>query len=108
MVLHEYFHGFQFKHPTDLDYFEKNIAMSDDTLRNIYKSKEWFKESVDKENDNSAGSTSYSRFKPGESIGGPLFYRERTKADAYQGRIKFGYNTHRKYLRNKGRNSAVF
>ena len=51
MVLHEYFHSFQFKHPTDLDYFEKNIAMSDDTLRNIYKSKEWFREGVNKEND---------------------------------------------------------
>jgi hypothetical protein len=26
MVLHEYFHGFQFKHPTDLDYFGKKYS----------------------------------------------------------------------------------
>lgn len=52
MILHEYFHGFQFKHPKFLEYFEKNIVhVSQDTLKSIYTSNEWFKECIDKEND---------------------------------------------------------
>lgn len=51
MILHEYFHGFQFKHSEFLDYFEQNVAfMSQDTLKHIYSHNEWFRESVDKEN----------------------------------------------------------
>ena len=50
MVLHEYFHGFQLKHPAFLAHFEKNIAVGADTLHKIYKAHGWFKESVDKEN----------------------------------------------------------
>jgi hypothetical protein len=50
MVIHEYFHGFQFKHPAHLAYFGKNIAVSADTLQEIYKSHGWFKASVDQEN----------------------------------------------------------
>jgi hypothetical protein len=50
MVMHEYFHGFQFMHPAHLAYFGKNIAVSADTLQELYKSHGWFKESVDKEN----------------------------------------------------------
>jgi len=50
MVIHEYFHGFQFKHTAHLAYFEKNIAVSSDTLKKIYKAHQWFKESVDTEN----------------------------------------------------------
>jgi hypothetical protein len=50
MVIHEYFHGFQFKHPAHLNYFEKYIAVSADTLKKMYKSNPWFKESIDKEN----------------------------------------------------------
>ena len=50
MIMHEYFHGFQFKHPAHLAYFGKNIAAAADTLQKIYKSQGWFKESVDKEN----------------------------------------------------------
>ncbi len=50
MIMHEYFHGFQFKHPAHLTYFKKNVAASADTLPKIYKSHAWFKESVDKEN----------------------------------------------------------
>jgi hypothetical protein len=50
MVIHEYFHGFQFMHPAHRSYFEKNIAASADTLKSLYKSHKWFKESVDKEN----------------------------------------------------------
>jgi hypothetical protein len=51
MVIHEYFHGFQFKHPEFLDYFKKNVALSADTLKKVYKSQKWFKESVDQENE---------------------------------------------------------
>ncbi len=50
LVIHEYFHGFQFKHPAHLTYFEQNIAVSSDTLRKIYNSHPWFKASVDQEN----------------------------------------------------------
>ncbi|MBD0255806.1 MAG: hypothetical protein ICV83_08815 [Cytophagales bacterium] len=50
MVLHEYFHGFQFKHPAHLAYFGENIAVAADTLHNVYKAHGWFKESVDQEN----------------------------------------------------------
>lgn len=50
MVMHEYFHGFQFKHPAHLAYFGKHIAVAADTLQKIYKLHGWFKESVDKEN----------------------------------------------------------
>lgn len=51
MLLHEYFHGFQFKHQNFLSFFEKNVALVPaDSLKKIYKSQKWFKESVDKEN----------------------------------------------------------
>lgn len=52
MVIHEYFHGFQFKHKEFLDYFENNIAFtsSQKKLSQIYKTNERFKSNVDKEN----------------------------------------------------------
>lgn len=51
MVIHEYFHGFQYKHKTFLDYFVNNIAqIPADSLERIYKSNRWFKASIDKEN----------------------------------------------------------
>ena len=50
MVIHEYFHGFQFKHPQFLDFYEKNIHASADTLQGLYKDNDWFKKCVDKEN----------------------------------------------------------
>lgn len=52
MIMHEYFHGFQFKHPGYLNYFEENIvSMTQDTLQSLYSQNNWYKESVDKEND---------------------------------------------------------
>ena len=51
MVMHEYFHGFQFKHAQFLDFYHKNVNISADTLNRLYKSNNWFKESVDKENE---------------------------------------------------------
>lgn len=50
MVMHEYFHGFQFKHAPFLDFYEKNVNVSADTLNVLYKNNDWFKESVDNEN----------------------------------------------------------
>lgn len=52
MIIHEYFHGFQFKHPTFLSYYEQNILdVSGDSLKNLYKDNKWFRESIDGEND---------------------------------------------------------
>ncbi|MBA7540753.1 hypothetical protein ES705_33056 [subsurface metagenome] len=52
MIIHEYFHGFQFKHPTFLNYFEQNIlGVQGDSLKNMYKNNTWFSESIDEEND---------------------------------------------------------
>lgn len=50
MVMHEYFHGFQFKHAQFLDFYEKQVNVSADTLKTLYKNNDWFKESVDREN----------------------------------------------------------
>jgi len=51
MVIHEYFHGFQFKHKKFIDYYEKNIVFtSQKELLKLYKTNDWFKLSVDKEN----------------------------------------------------------
>lgn len=51
MVMHEYFHGFQFRHPGYLDYFEKSIAsLTQEVLKSLYEENEWYKESVDREN----------------------------------------------------------
>lgn len=51
MIIHEYFHGFQFKHPVFLEYYKQNIlGIPSDTLKNLYKENDWFKESVDNEN----------------------------------------------------------
>jgi hypothetical protein len=52
MILHEYFHGFQYKHPAYIDYYEKNIAqIQPDSLVNLYKHNSWYKKSIDTEND---------------------------------------------------------
>jgi hypothetical protein len=51
MVIHEYFHGFQFKHESFLDLFENTaFGMPADSLKILYKNNEWFKNDVDKEN----------------------------------------------------------
>ncbi len=52
MIMHEYFHGFQYKHQAYLDFYEKNIVqVQPDSLKSIYKNQDWFKTSIDKEND---------------------------------------------------------
>ena len=51
MIMHEYFHGFQYKHQTYMDYYEKNIVqIQPDSLTTIYKNNSWFKTSIDREN----------------------------------------------------------
>lgn len=51
MIIHEYFHGFQYKHKSFVKYFENEIAqIPEDSLRSVYKNNAWFKESIDKEN----------------------------------------------------------
>jgi hypothetical protein len=52
MIIHEYFHGFQYKHQAYIDNYEKNIIqIQPDSLTNIYNSNSWFKNSIDKENE---------------------------------------------------------
>lgn len=52
MIMHEYFHGFQFKHPGYLNYFEENTgSITQETLQSLYSQNSWYKESVDKENE---------------------------------------------------------
>ncbi|MBN1186682.1 MAG: hypothetical protein JXB49_30675, partial [Bacteroidales bacterium] len=52
MVIHEYFHGFQFMHNNYLDLFEREaLRFPSDRLKCLYKNNSWFKVHVDKENE---------------------------------------------------------
>jgi hypothetical protein len=52
MVLHEYFHAFQFKHPEHLAYFVSEIARyPEDTLRATFHAHVWFGTMVKQENE---------------------------------------------------------
>lgn len=52
MIIHEYFHGFQYRHASFLDYFDKNVVyIPADSLKKAYSNNLWFKDYVDKEND---------------------------------------------------------
>jgi len=51
MVLHEYFHGFQFRHEPMLDYYLRNVfPVSADSLHRVYRANNWFKRLTDEEN----------------------------------------------------------
>jgi hypothetical protein len=51
MVLHEYFHGFQYRHAPMLDHYVKNLLhVGADRLDRIYEGNEWFKKMTDEEN----------------------------------------------------------
>ncbi|MDD2981832.1 MAG: hypothetical protein PHQ74_00445 [Crocinitomicaceae bacterium] len=51
MVLHEYFHGFQFKHLNYQNHIQNSISyFRQDSLSRIYKSNSWFKTAIDTEN----------------------------------------------------------
>jgi len=49
MVVHEYFHGFQYKHTPYLEHLQA-LPVTPDSLQKIYKRNAWFKEKLDKEN----------------------------------------------------------
>ena len=52
MIMHEYFHGYQYKHKPYIDYYEKEIVqIQPDSLKEIYKNNNWFKNSIDAENE---------------------------------------------------------
>lgn len=52
MIMHEYFHGYQYKHKPYMDYYEKEIVqIQPDSLTAVYKNNSWFKNSIDKENE---------------------------------------------------------
>jgi hypothetical protein len=53
MLMHEYFHGFQFRHPEFLNHYEQAALYlpPQDTLKRLYKNDERFRESIDREND---------------------------------------------------------
>jgi hypothetical protein len=50
LVMHEYFHSFQFSHKTIIDYLADTIKISSDSLNKIYLNYEWFRHSIENEN----------------------------------------------------------
>lgn len=50
MVMHEYFHGFQFRHEAFIRYANDSIAVSNSRLQSYYDNYTWFKRSIEKEN----------------------------------------------------------
>ena len=52
MVLHEYFHAFQFSQPEYADYYEKHCAFFDSNiLQSLYLNHKWYRNSINKENE---------------------------------------------------------
>lgn len=52
MIVHEYFHGFQYKHREYLHSIAQSISsVPHDSLRAVYRNNPWFKEKVDEENE---------------------------------------------------------
>lgn len=51
LVMHEYFHAFQLKHKTMMDFLADSLRSSADTLNRIYFKYDWFKKDVHAEND---------------------------------------------------------
>lgn len=52
MIIHEYFHGFQFKHKPYIDtVLEKTGNVTEDSLSRIFKNNIWFENQIKKEND---------------------------------------------------------
>jgi hypothetical protein len=52
MIIHEYFHGYQFKFkPYSRTIFEKTGNVSEDSLSEIFKNNIWFEDKIKKEND---------------------------------------------------------
>jgi hypothetical protein len=53
MIMHEYFHGFQFRHPEFLERYEQAVISlpPQDTLKSLYKNNDWLRRSINSEND---------------------------------------------------------
>ena len=52
MIVHEYFHGFQFKHKPYINtMLKKTSSVTEDSLSKIFKNNTWFQEKIKKEND---------------------------------------------------------
>ena len=51
LVMHEYFHSFQFNHTSFINYFADSVHMQTDSLNNYYKNNDWFSELAGIEND---------------------------------------------------------
>lgn len=50
IVLHEYFHGFQFRHPEFIRFANDSVTVSITKLQSYYDHYPWFRESIEKEN----------------------------------------------------------
>lgn len=50
LVMHEYFHSYQFSHKPTMEYLADTIGMAADTLDKIYLRHSWFRELLEKEN----------------------------------------------------------
>lgn len=50
MVIHEYFHGYQFSHPLFLEYYERILGTTQGMLKKLYDENTGYKEMVDSEN----------------------------------------------------------
>lgn len=50
MVMHEYFHGFQYRHPALFAHARQFLYFASDSLRRIYRNSDRFKASIDREN----------------------------------------------------------
>lgn len=50
IILHEYFHGFQFLHPEFIRFANDSITISITKLQSYYDQYSWYKESIDQEN----------------------------------------------------------
>jgi hypothetical protein len=51
LVMHEYFHSYQFSHKATFTYLAQTIKVSADTLHKIYVASDWFSHELEKEND---------------------------------------------------------
>ena len=52
MIVHEYFHGFQFKHkPYINNTLKKTSSVTEDSLSKIFKNNIWFQEQIKTENE---------------------------------------------------------
>lgn len=94
MIIHEYFHGFQYRHPSYLAYFEKNVvSIPEDSLKRIYKSNPWFKESIDKENNFLLSAINTDRSDKRRQLVGAFFQQREQRRLLTKQRLHFDIQT---------------